>query len=360
MKIVFIIGTMYSGGAERVVSEMSNYWVKQGWDITILTIGAKKGEKDFYTLDSRIKRVDISLAPSKSKVGTYLILLRLLWRIRRFVSKEKLDAVISFISDTNILVLLALLGIKVSKIISDRADPYRDRVGFFTKKLIYPLADNLVIQTYSVKKFYKDIPNLKVTVIPNPITPPTISTKTNKFQFKNKTIVAVGSIRLEKKGFDLLVKAFAKISKKYSDWDLVIFGDGSDRLILENLILEYGLKDRVFLPGVVDNPREIIVDADIFVLSSIKEGFPNVLIEAMSVGLACVSFDCNFGPSEIIDNYKNGILVETGNIEKLQEAIEKLINSKSLREELGNRAKKDIMDRYYIDKIMKEWERQLL
>jgi len=359
MKIVFVIGSMSFGGAERVISEMSNYWAKKGWDITILTIGATKEKGDFYILDSKIQRVDISILPSKSKIVTYFGLLRLLWRIRRFISKDKPNVVISFISNSNILMLLALLGIKVPKIISDRANPYRDRVGFFIKKLIYPLATNLVIQTDSVKEFYNKIPNLKVTVIPNPINPPTLSPKTKRFEFKNKTVVAVGTIKLAIKGFDLLVKAFANISQKYPNWDLVIFGDGKDRLILENLIKEYDLEDRVFLPGVVDNPRDVIIDADIFVLSSLKEGFPNVLIEAMSVGLPSISFDCNFGPSEIIDNYKNGILVETGNIKKLQEAIEKLINSQSLRKELGDRAKKDIMNRYYIDKIMEEWERQL-
>lgn len=353
MKISFVIGTMSSGGAERVISEMSNYWVKKGWDISIVTIGAIKGQKDFYPLDSSIKRVDLSVKPSKFKINIPI----LLWKIRRFIKKDKPDVVISFITQSNIIVLSALIGVKVKKIISDRADPYKEQVGFFLKRVIYPLCDTLVIQTDGVKKFYEKIPSLKVVTIPNPISKPTIE-KSKSFNFNSPTIVAMGTLK-KIKGFDILINAFANIHQKYPDWNLVVFGEGRDRLVLEELIEEHHLQSKVFLPGVIDNPRNTITDADIFVLSSLKEGFPNVLIEAMSVGLPCVSFDCNFGPSEIIDNNKNGILIETGNQKALQDALEKLINSKSLQDELGNRAKKDSMNKYYIDNIMKEWEREL-
>jgi len=353
MKISFVIGTMSSGGAERVISEMSNYWAKKGWDISIITIGVTKGQKDFYPLHSSIKRVNLSVKPSKFKINIPI----LLWKIRTFIKKDKPDIVISFITQSNIIMLLALIGIKVKKIISDRADPYQEKVGFLPKRVIYPLCDTLVIQTDGVKKFYEKIPSLKVATIPNPISKPTIE-KSKSFNFNSPTIVAMGTLK-KIKGFDILINAFANIHHKYPDWNLVVFGEGRDRLVLEELIEEHHLQNRFFLPGLIDNPRNTISDASIFVLSSLKEGFPNVLIEAMSVGLPCVSFDCNFGPSEIIDNNKNGILVETGNQKALQDALEKLINSKSLRDELGNRAKNDSMNKYYIDNIMKEWEREL-
>ena len=353
MKILFVIGTMSSGGAERVISEMSNYWAKKGWDISIATIGATNNRKDFYPLHSSIKRVDLSVKSYKFKINIPIVL----WKIRTFVKKEKPDVVISFITQSNIIVLLALIGLKVKKIISDRADPYKEQVGFFPKRVTYPLCDTLVIQTDGVKKFYEKIPSLKIVTIPNPISKPTIE-KNKSFNFNNPTIVAMGTLK-KIKGFDILINAFANIEKKYPNWNLVIFGEGRDRLVLEELIEEYNLQNRISLPGVIDNPRNTISDASIFVLSSLKEGFPNVLIEAMSVGLSCISFDCNFGPDEIIDNNKNGILIETGNQKALQDAIEKLINSKTLRDKLGNRAKKDSMDKYYIDNIMKEWEKQL-
>ncbi len=353
MKISFVIGTMSSGGAERVISEMSNYWAKKGWDISIVTIGAMEGKKDFYPLDSSIKRVDLSVKPYKFKINIPI----LLWKIRTFIKKDKPDVVISFITQSNIIVLLALMGIKVKKIISDRADPYKERVGFFPKKVTYPLCDTLVIQTDGVKKFYEKIPSLKVVTIPNPISKATIE-KNKSFKFNSPTIVAMGTLK-KIKGFDILISAFANIHKKYPDWNLVIFGEGKDRIVLEELIKEHHLQNKVFLPSLIDNPRNTIADADIFVLSSLKEGFPNVLIEAMSVGLPCISFDCNFGPSEIIDNNKNGILIETGHLQALQDAIEKLISSKSLRDELGKRAKEDSMNKYYIDNIMKEWEKEL-
>jgi len=354
MKVLFLIGSMSSGGAERVISEMSNYWAKKYWDITIVTIGATEEKMDFYALEKNVKRVDLSLSPPKSKISTYFNIVRLSYRIRSFVKKNKPDVVISFISGSNIITLISLFGIKLKKIISDRTDPNADNIGYFIKKMVYPLADTLVVQTDSVKEFYKQIPNLKILSIPNPISKPTFNNK--KIELKRPTIVAVGSLKINVKGFDLLIKAFNKISKKYLDWNLVILGEGKDRAILEDMIQQYNLKDRVFLPGVIDNPRNTIIDADIFVLSSLREGFPNVLIEAMSVGLPCISFDCPSGPSEIIENNKNGLLVETGNIKELQYSIEKLICSKSLREKLGNKAKQDCMDRYFIDKVMQKWE----
>jgi len=359
MKVIFVIGSMSSGGAERVISEMSNYWAKKGWEITIITIGATKEKKDFYTLEKSINRVDLSLEPPKSKVATGFNLCILSYKIRAFIKKSKPDAVISFISASNVIVLMALLGIKLKKIISDRTDPNADTTGFFIKRITYPLADALVVQTDGVKSFYRGIPNLKILSIPNPITEPTFN-NSKKIKFNKPTIVAVGSLKVAVKGFDLLIEAFAGISKKNLDWNLVILGEGKDRKILETLIKNYNLQDRIFLPGVIDNPRNTIVNADIFVLSSLIEGFPNVLIEAMSVGLPCISFDCASGPNEIIENNTNGILVEVGNVKLLQYSIERLIGSKTLRKKLGDRAKKDSIDRYYIDKVINKWEKDVL
>ncbi len=359
MKVIFVIGSMSSGGAERVISEISNYWAKKGWDITILTIGATKEKKDFYVLNKAINRIDISLKPPTSKLTTGFNLCILSYKIRTFVKKSKPDVVISFISASNVIVLIALLGIKLKKIISDRTDPYADNIGFFIKKIIYPFADALVVQTDEVKSFYSGISNLKVISIPNPISKPTFNSNKN-IKFNNPTIVAVGSLKVAIKGFDLLIEAFVEISKKYLDWNLVILGEGKDRKILEKLIKNYNLQNRVFLPGVIDNPRNSIVDADIFVLSSRIEGFPNVLIEAMSVGLPCVSFNCSTGTNEIIEDNNNGILVEVGNVKALQYSIEKLIESKSLRKQLGDRAKIDSMGRYHIDKVINKWEKETI
>jgi len=357
MKILFIIGSMSSGGAERVISIISNYWVSKGWDVTILTTNVTSKKRDFYLLDNRIKRKDISnLISLNSKIKYFF---DMLINIRNVIKKENPDVVISFISGLNIITIIAMMGLNIPIIISDRSNPYRDKIKFIYKFLLYPFSKKLVLQTNGVKKFYKNIPNLDIEIIPNPISKYQRINKNKRFVFEKKTICAVGRLNNSLKGFDLLIKAFKIIENQYKDWQLIIFGEGKDRDNLENLIQELKLDKRVILAGRVENPREIIVDADIFVLSSLEEGFPNVLLEAMSVGLPCVSFDCDYGPREIIDDRKNGILVEPKNIKALSDALVKLIKDKSLREKLGKNAKEKVSREFNIYKVMSHWENMI-
>jgi glycosyltransferase involved in cell wall biosynthesis len=344
---------MSSGGAERVISEMSNYWINKGWEISILTTNVTEGKEDFYLLDSKIKRIDISMSENFKKIKYFFNLLR---GVRTEIKGVQPDIVISFISSLNIITIISILGLKIPLIISDRENPYSDKIGYLYKKIIYPFSSILVIQTYGVKKFYKSMLGLNIEVIPNPINRPFFDKTKKSFKFKNRTICAIGRFNLDEKGFDLLIEAFNTLAEKYLDWNLVIFGDGRDRDKLEDLIFKYGLKDRVFLPGKIDNPRNIVVDADIFVLSSLSEGFPNVLLEAMSVGLPPISFDCNYGPNEIIENGISGILVDRADTQELSNAIGRLIESKKLRDELGANAERRVVEHFYIDKVMKQWE----
>ena len=142
---------------------------------------------------------------------------------------------------------------------------------------------------------------------------------------------------------------------KKDDWELLIAGEGSEKKNLKNLIKNLNSQKNIKLIGKRKDIFNFYSKASIFVLSSKKEGFPNVLIEAMSMGCAVVSFDCPYGPSEIIEDGVNGILVENQNIEKLKETIENLINNKSLRDKLSKEAIK-VREKYSIDKISKEWE----
>jgi len=353
MRVLFVIGSMSSGGAERVVSEMSNYWVKRNWSVSILTTNKTKNKQDFYILDSRVKRIDIT---SLGKMHKAKYFFNLFSNLRDKIKEENPNVVISFMSGANTISIISMLGLKTPLIISDRHNPYTDKVGYFYKKLLYPFSDILVLQTNAVIEFYSKIKGLNIEVISNPISLSPIKEKDISKNTLSKTICAIGRLNIALKGFDLLIKAFIKISQKYPDWNLIILGEGKDRKILEKLIEEYSLQNRITLVGNVDNPREIIEGAEIFVLSSLEEGFPNVLLEAMSMGLAPISFDCNFGPREIIEDNKSGILVELGSIDKLSSAMSRLIENKELRNRLGKNAQIRVSKSFYIDKIIQQWE----
>lgn len=203
----------------------------------------------------------------------------------------------------------------------------------------------MVIQTEQVKKYYKYYFTNKVT-IRNPL-------RVINFQniSKENLILAVG--RLEKeKGYDELLNAFANIS---SDWYLEIISEGSERKYLQNLIVYLGLNNKVRLIGAVKNVDDYFNRAQIFVMTSKHEGYPNALCEAMAFKLACISYDCPFGPSEIIKNGYNVILVEPGNVHKLSESIQNLILNGDYRKLLAQNAV-SITDSLNINVIMYNWE----
>lgn len=209
--------------------------------------------------------------------------------------------------------------------------------------------DRIVVLTDSDKRQWDKYTHKAIRIY-NPITldrSPKIS------DCSNKNVIAVG--RLERvKGFDLLITAWSEINKKHPDWKLTIFGEGSERHTLEKIISDLKLQYVVSLPGKTKDIIKQYANSSIFVLSSREEGFGNVLVEAEACGLPIISFDCPYGPREIINDNINGFLVPTENISKLTSRINELINNEQLRKEMGQQsllaAKK-----FLLKNIKKEW-----
>jgi glycosyltransferase involved in cell wall biosynthesis len=154
-----------------------------------------------------------------------------------------------------------------------------------------------------------------------------------------KVVVAIGRLR-HQKGFDLLVPAFAEVAAVRPDWVLRIYGEGSEHESLERQILARGLSDRIVLAGWSSSPGEELAKASLFALSSRSEGFPMVLLEAMSKGLPVVSFDCPYGPAEIITHGQDGLLVPPEDVEALTAALLTLIDDDDLRSSFGRAARR--------------------
>ncbi len=246
----------------------------------------------------------------------------------------------------------------IPTIISIRNDPkieYKNKVVYFLMKNLYKDVDCLVLQTNEAKNFFEKIvkDNNKLHVIPNPINEK-FDVNTPYVGERDKTIVTVG--RLEKqKNQKLLIDAFKIASEKHNDYKLLLYGKGSLQKQLEEHCENNSLEDKVIFKGQVDNVKEEIYKAGMFVLSSDYEGMPNALMEAMALGLPCISTDCPCGgPRTLIQQNENGILVETNNVEQLSNAINMLIENRELSSKIGYSANK-IKESYSVNVIAKKW-----
>lgn len=195
---------------------------------------------------------------------------------------------------------------------------------------LYPRLDAFVVLTEGGLRDYEKHLNgdVKLLRIPN-----SARDLGDPADLSAKTVLAAGRLT-KQKGFDLLVPAWAQIAAKHPDWRLRICGEGQMRAKIEELIEEHGVGDSIDLPGACDMD-EAMGNASIFVMSSRYEGFPLILIEAMSKAMAVVSFDCPTGPADVIENGRNGLLVPLGDVDGLASAMSELIADEGLRRRCG-------------------------
>lgn len=357
MRCTLIIHSLTSGGAERVISRMANYWAAKSWEINLLSFDGGT-EPPFYDLDSRISHIPLGIAGYSPNpiIGMGNNLTRI-QKLRAAIIKSKPHVVISFMHQANEIVLLATRGLNLPVIVSERNDPARQTISKIWTKLrqwTYPFADRIVVQTKRAGNYFSDRLQDRIVVIPNPvILPPGDKELTNQL-LDARSLIAIGRLEYQK-GFDLLLEAMAKLKDGYSEWTLTILGEGELRSQLESLRDRLGLGDRVHLVGRVKNPNEFLKQADIFIMSSRFEGFPNALCEAMACGLAVISTDCPNGPREIIRDGADGILVENENVSALATAMERLMSDEKGRKSLGDRAT-EITERFGLEKVMLAWE----
>jgi glycosyltransferase involved in cell wall biosynthesis len=363
IRITLVVSTLTAGGAERVMSIMANYWAAHGRGVTLITVGSET--TDFYALHPRVRRVALGLVTvsSRRRVALrrrpWLALrnnLRWIRRLRQEIRTFRPDVVISFIHRMNMLTLLAVLGLKVPVIVSERSDVRKHRIGPFwsaVRRLLYPKARAVVVQSDAMRRWAETVVRKdKVYVIPNPVTLPAGSGGTvSPSGFK---VVAIGRLGYEK-GFDLLLRAFEKCVAEHPDWSLVILGEGPERGRLTELATRLDIEDRVRMPGLVREPAAVLRDASMFVLSSRYEGFPNALLEAMACGVPAVSFDCPSGPIEIVRDGVDGVLVPPEDVDALSAAMKRLMSDESERRRLALRAP-EVLQRFGAEKVMEAWE----
>lgn len=344
-KVLLIISSLKKGGSERVLTILANEFVERGYQVTIVIFTSNEIA---YPLHSAVKVVSL-YRPHRSlsllsRIGQ---LFRILTGIRKCSTSEKYNAIISFGQNTNIKVVLANLFLRNKIIVSDRNNPKYSTTRFrmFFRDIFYRLASCIVVQTKQIREEqYSHFKNVKV--IYNPVTSHRI-----RSDVESKTLVTVGRLQPGKNHQFLILQLKDVLP---DDWTFYIIGDGPKRESLQGLIDESGLNAKIKLLGKIDDVYEQIAAASLFVYASESEGYPNALIEAMSVGLPVVAANCKYGPAEIIEENVSGFLYDLNKPELFRQKVSMLIHNPSLRKRLSEAAVK-IKERTNKDVIVGQW-----
>ncbi|MCM3539121.1 glycosyltransferase family 4 protein [Priestia endophytica] len=339
-RILFVSRGMGIGGAQKALVFVANTCAEAGYDVTIVSLSDTEPN---LKIDSRIKVEFIGYnSDTVNKSSAYKRMyskLNLLLKLRKCINDARPNLVVTFMADIVRIVTLSMRGIDVPIIGSERANPLGYSKKQFNKYAqSYDRCTKLVFQTNKAASvFDKDILS-KSVVIPNPSIPRLNPIEAHKGQRK-KVIAAAGRLHSQKR-FDILISAFSKVIEQHPDYQLHIYGEGEEREVLQNKITELNIEDKVFLKGEHKDVFSQVNDNSMFVLSSDYEGIPNVLIEALSIGMPCISTDCDpGGPRQLLDEGRRGLLVPVGDINALTDAICTYINDSELARTLGEKGK---------------------
>ncbi len=355
MRIACVIASLGSGGAERVMASLCTAWAARGDEVSLFTFD--DGRQDFHAVPAGVSRVALDLAgTSTSALGAIRANAVRLRTLRRALRRAAPDVIVSFTDRTNVSTLLAARGLGIPVVVSERIDPRRHDIGAAwsaLRRLSYRWASGLVVQTARVRAWAEThVPPTKVHVIGNPVrevaTPPLAAGA------RATTIAAVGRL-VPQKGFDTLLRAFALVHVTHPEWRLVISGEGPQRAALEAQRHALGLDAAVALPGRTADVDAVLAGSAVFVLSSRYEGFPNVLLEAMASGCACVATDCDSGPSELLEHDRLGLLVPVDDAAALAAAMTRVLDDATYRTRLGDAARVSTQ-RFAPARVLQAWD----
>jgi glycosyltransferase involved in cell wall biosynthesis len=357
--ILFVLHSLSAGGAERVVSLLANHWVAAGRQVSIATFAPVS--RDHYSLDPAVAR--LQMAPEALAARGMAANLRRLRALRHTLQRLRPDVAVAMMDSTNVLLALARSGCAVPVCIgSERVHPPRHSISppwAWLRRMLYGRLDAIVAQTATTAAWLRENTSAaRVAVIPNPVVAPA---EVGEPRRRSADVLAhrpfvLGAGRLQRqKGFDLLIQAFAAIAERHPDHNLVILGDGTERPALRRLADDLGIGARVFLPGNVADVGQWYRAAEVYVLSSRFEGFPNVLLEAMAHGCAVVVADCEAGPRDIVTDGRDGLLVPPHETEPLARTLSRLLDDADRRAELGRQAQATC-GRFSLPRVAALWD----
>lgn len=382
--IAMYIGSLVKGGAERVMCNLAEYFYSQGYIVTFVTtyLGQEEYEVPHATwhreptegcleltvLDPNDHEHKVWIddnADGIKRVFTALPLNDRSGRIANFIKREKIlkdtwkqlhpDVILSFLGKNNIMAIKSARGLGIPVVVSVRSNPSRE---YGTKSLnlsmrhYFKKAAGVVVQTTEAAEYFDS--RVRTKILPNSIHPDFINRSVVPFEDRAKEIVTVGRLD-DNKNQILLINAFKELEKDFPDYRVVIYGDGEKRKEFESAATE-----SVTFMGRVSDVPDRIAGSEVFVLTSRQEGYPNALIEAMSLGLVCISTDCPCGgPRDLIRSGDNGLLIPMASdeemVKELSDALRRVLTDRKLAEEMSQNALK-VRDEYNPDIINGQWK----
>lgn len=358
MKLLFFINGLTGGGAGRVMAILMNKFVEQGHTIRVVCTASL--QSTVYELDPRIQQVNMLSGGPSVNSSFFNKIYRHVWKyyaIRKEAQTYNPDIVVSFVRKQNNDVLLALLGTGIKVVIGDHTNVDRKYpvITSVLSNLLYRKASAITMLTQQDYNKWKTRYK-QVYYLPNPCE----VTLTSQNTSRRKVVLAVGRVyQWDIKGFDNLMRVWNKIKSKYPDWKCQIAGNYNEEAIaqLKRKVTEEEFNS-VELLGYRDDVYELMLQSEVFCLPSRFEGMPMALLEALSLGCACVSFNCNTGPSEMIEDNVNGLLVRDQDTDALGEKLERIITDESMRKRFHSIAPLSVQ-KFSVDNIIIQWNKML-
>lgn len=336
MRICFFFAGMYLGGIQRTISLLSELYVKNGDSVTVVTLDDRDS---FYPLSPEVRHYRLGLlGNSRNKVQAVLNVCRRISGLRKILKEERPDVLTSFGPSAEFVCFFAKIGMGCKLVGAEQSNPYLSGYGFWnrSKRLLARLCDGFIFQTNGAAGYYPASVRAKGIIFQNGLKADDFKRAERPWD-ERKDICAVGRM-VEEKCFDDLLYAFSTVHEKYPDIKLDIYGDGPLRSRLEELAARLRLDGSVNFRGQCTTILEEYASHRIFVMSSKHEGLPNVLMEALASGCACVAANCDFGPSELICDGENGFLVPVHDPDAMADRLCLLLEDKMLCRRLSETA----------------------
>ena len=332
MKILFLNTNIGYGGASKIMAFVANILAKAGHQVTFLTYRNKEVLQPLSTEIIHIHK------PWEEDNGKSVSITNTILSLHKHIKAAKYDIAVAFLSPSQLRLAIACFGTKTKVLFSQRGDPYHDSqnkgVSNWINTLAFLSADYYVFQTEGARRFYNNRVVKKSVIIPNPVEKIDVIIDG---VVRDKRIVNVARLDIYQKRQDILIQAFQKFQLDHPDYMLHLYGDGPD----ENELKSLAQNDKnIIFHGAVNNVLEDIKNAAIFVLTSDFEGIPNALIEAMELGIPCISTKCSPGGAELlITHAENGLLVDCGDVDGIAEAMKKYVENPGFALEMGTKAR---------------------